>query len=588
MTRAVGFGAAGLLILAALIYGLKTGSPIIPRWMVIYCGAALTLALFAVSVYRSRIIKFTTSELVSAGFIAYLALTLAWSSDPRDGALTVEAMGVLWLLYMALQRLPRPLLGGAIYVGSTIALFGSVVFGFAYQPIYGGVGNENYQMELFCVLLPLVVAAWCAIRTPVWWMRFFALPVTLAALYFMVFVNLSDSKWVAMMAVLFALAVWLVKRRHYYIASFGFLIPVNLALWSGWATSSVVIKAISHRLEIGFNTFVLWFEKPFFGHGVGSFNFEYGRVQEAHLQWFPTMDTVLHPSSVFAGAAHNELLQLAAEAGLVGVLIALVLIGFMVYRFFTKEKDALDIGAAMSLLIVAALSQISFPLQNPATVAVIVFCAAAMMQGERPRLTINIPLLTSRVFGVMFVAVGIGIIVSGSANFRAEKIFTLTKVNIKIAHPAALQANLEAYQIYPWERRYRHQLMLTVGALLKNAHGDVTITKEAADQAYKIANTASKYMPAIQMTRLEYLLNGRRWKEEPKEINELLGWLKIHAKLQPGVWVAEGHYAAKTGDAQRLVNAVNVGLSLPTDTHDDALKRLAGFLKIEPVSETPS
>jgi|GEM_PF-1993230 len=587
MTRVVGFGAAGLLILAALLYGLETGSPIIPRWMAVYCGAAIALGLFAVGVYKSRFITFTTSELVAAAFITYLALTLTWSPDPRDGVLTVEAMGVLYLLYMALQRLPRPFLGGAIYVGATIALFGAVVFGFGHQKIYGGMGNENYQMELFCVLLPLVVAAWCAIRTPVWWIRFFALPVTLAALHFMVFVNLSDSKWVAMMAVLFALAVWLVRRRHYYIASFGFLIPVNLALWSGWATSSVVIKAISHRLEIGFNTFVLWLEKPFFGHGMGSFNFEYGRVQEAHLQWFPTMDTVLHPSSVFAGAAHNELLQLAAEAGLVGVLIALVLIGFMVYRFFTKEKDALDIGAAMSLLIVAALSQISFPLQNPATITVVVFCAAALMQNERPRLTLKLPLLTSRVFGVMFVTVGAGIVISGSTNFRAEKLFTNTITNIRVAHPAALQANLEAYQLYPYERRYRHQLMLTIGALLKNAHGDVTITKEAADQAYKIANTASLYMPAIQMTRLEYLLNGERWKEEPDEINALLGWLKIHAKLQPGVWVAEGHYAAKTGDAPRLINAINTGLLLPTDTHDEALKRLAGFIRTETSLETP-
>jgi len=260
----------------------------------------------------------------------------------------------------------------------------------------------------------------------------------------------------------------------------------------------------------------------------------------------------------------------------------------MVYRFFTKEKDALDIGAAMSLLIVAALSQISFPLQNPATITVVVFCAAALMQGERPRLTINLPLLTSRVFGVLFLAIGIGVVVSASTSFKAEKVFIQTKANITVAHPAALQANLRAYEIYPYERRYRHQLMLTVGALLKSAHGDVTITKEAADQAYRIANTASRFMPAVQMTRLEYLLNGDRWKEERDEIDELLSWLKSHAKLQPGVWLAEGYYAAKTGDALRLINAINAGLSLPTETHDEALKRLAEFVKTEPISETPS
>jgi hypothetical protein len=587
VTRELGFGAAGLLVLAALTYGLGTGSPIIPRWLVVYSGAALALGIFAVSINRNRLVILSTSELVAVGFIAYLVVTLAWSSDPRDGLLTAEAMGVLWLLYVAFQRLPRFYLGAAIYVGSTIALFGAVVFGFALPKIMGGMGNENFQAELLLVLLPLTCAAWCAVRTPVWWIRPFAMPVALLALYFILFVSPSDSKWVALCAVLAALAIWLIKRRRYYTAGFGLLIPLNIALWSGWATSSVVVKAITHRLEIGFNSVVLWLEHPLFGHGLGSFNFEYGRVQEAHLQWFPEIDTVLHPVSVFAGAAHNELLQLGADAGLAGVLIALTLIGLMAHRFFTKKKDALDIGAAMALLIVAALSQISFPLQNPATVTVVVFAAAAVMQGERPRITIKLPALTSRVLGVAFLLIGAGLVASSSAYFLAERTFSTTKANIKIAHPAALQANLDAYQRYPFERRYRHQLMLTVGALLKQAHGNVTITNEAADQAYKIAQTASGYMPAVMMTRLEYLLNGGRWQTEQKEADELLSWLKKHASLQPGVWLADGAYAVRTGDAVRLIKAVNVGMALPTRTHHHGFESLAAHLKVK-TTETPS
>ena len=586
MTRTLGFGAAGLFVLAALTYGLGTGSPIIPRWLVIYSGAALALGFFAVSINRNRFVTFSTSELLAAGFISYLALTLTWSSDPRDGLLTLEAISVLWLLYVALQRCPRATLGAAIYVGATVALAGAIIFGFAHKPIFGGMGNENYQAELLLVLLSLVVAAWCAIKTPVWWIRPFALPVTLVALYFILFENLSDSKWVAACAVGAALMLWLIRQKRYYVAGFGFLIPLNIAFWSGWATSSVVVKAITHRLEIGFNSALLWAEKPFFGHGLGSFNFEYGRVQEAHLQWFPEMDTVLHPASVFAGAAHNELLQLGADAGLVGVLIALALIGLAVHRFYNKKKDALDIGAAMALLIVAALSQISFPLQNPATVTVVIFAAAALMQGEQPRVTINFPVLTSRVLGVAFILIGAGLVASSSAYFLAERTFSATKANIKIAHPAALQANLDAYQRYPFERRYRHQLMLTVGALLKAAHGDVTITKEAADQAYRIARTAAPYMPAIKMSRLEYLLNNDLWKIQGDEVDELLGWLTVHASLQPGVWLADGAYALRIGDVPRLITAINTGMALPTNsTHRPGFELLAGYLRIE--TETP-
>jgi len=585
--KSIGFGAAGLLVLAALTYGLGTGSPITPRWLIIYSGAALGLVCFAWFLFRTRLITFTTSELLAAGFISYLALTLAWSSDPRDGLLTLEAITVLWLLYVALQRLPRRVFAAAVYVGTTISLAGAIILGFGHKPIFGGMGNENYQAELFLVLLPLVCAAWCAIKTPIWWIRPFALPVSLSAVWFLSFVNLSDSKWAAASAVGAALMLWLIRRRHFYIAGFGFLLPLNAALWSGWASSSPVIKAISHRLEIGFNTALLWAEKPLFGHGIGSFNYEYGRVQEAHLQWFPSMDTVLHPASVFAGAAHNELLQLGADTGLVGVLIALALIALMVHRFYHKKKDALDIGAAMSLLIVAALSQISFPLQNPATVTVVMFAAAALMQGERSRLTIQLPVLSSRVFCLALLLAGVGLVTSSAMNHQAERLFSSTTANIKVAHPAALQANLNAYKMYPFERRYRHQLMLTVGALLKHAWGDVTITNGAADQAYKIALTASAYMPAVMLTRLEYLLNGERWKTSENEIDELLGWLKQHARLQPGVWLADGSYAVRTGDAKRLLIAINTGMALPTNSHGPAFERLAKHLRLNRM-ETPS
>jgi hypothetical protein len=168
----------------------------------------------------------------------------------------------------------------------------------------------------------------------------------------------------------------------------------------------------------------------------------------------------------------------------------------------------------------------------------------------------------------------------------AEKTFSDTKINIKIAHPAALQANLDAYRRYPFERRYRHQLMLTMGALLKAAYGDVTVTKEAADQAYRISRTAAPYMPAIKMTRLEYLLNNELWRTEGDEVDELLGWLTVHASLQPGVWLADGAYALRIGDVPRLVAAINTGMALPTETHRPGFELLAGYLRTE--TETPS
>lgn len=573
MTKAI--GAAGLIVLVALVFGVGTNSPIVPRWAVVYGGAAATLLAFTIHLFRNARCELSFSEVASFVFLVYLALSLSWSSDPRDGALTLEAMVVLWLIFVGVQRIPRRELIAGVYTGATIALFGSIVFGVAYKTTYGGVGNENYQSEMFLVLLPLVVAAWCAIKTPVAWLRWFALPVTLGAVWFLTTVNLSDTKWVAVAAILTAVAVMFVRRRNFYAVGLTCLIPINIALWSGWITSAVVIKAISHRVEIGFNSAILWSERPFFGHGLGSFNYEYGRVQEAHLRFFPDMDTVLHPSSVFAGAAHNELLQLGADSGLTGVLIALVIIGLLLRRFFVKNKDAADIGAAMSLVVVAALSQIGFPLQNPATVTIVVIAAAVLMQGDRVVLRLNTPKIPSTALcGALCAA----ILYSASLSWRAESIFKYVKPNIEIAHPIAFRSNLNAHLMYPYDRKYRHQLALTVGSLLKVAGGGVTITNEAADQSYRIAQSASRYMPAVQLSRLEYLLNSGRW-EESSETEELLEWLKEHARLQPGVWLADGSYAVMTGDTERLLMALSMATKLPTKTHEAAFKHLASYLQ---------
>jgi hypothetical protein len=87
-------------------------------------------------------------------------------------------------------------------------------------------------------------------------------------------------------------------------------------------------------------------------------------------------------------------------------------------------------------------------------------------------------------------------------------------------------------------------------------------------------------MPSIQMSRVEYLLNSGRWKTEKKEIENLLNWLKAHASLQPGVWVAEGNYALRLGDVERIISALDIGTTLPTNTHQHAFEKLASHLRV--------
>ena len=576
----IGAGCATVIIVVCLVFDLNTGSPIVPKWATIYYSSAVILIYFAYVIFIYKKISLSISDFLIIAFIGYLVLSLLWSSDSREGFLIVEAKFALTVVYVAFRYVPRKTLGIATYVGTTIALAGCIIFGWKHQLIYGGMGNENFQSELMLVLLPIVIAAWCAIRTPAWWIRPFAIIITFAAIHFLLVVNLSDNKWIAVAMILFALLVWLIRRQQYLIAAFGFLISVNVALWSGWLTSTIVTKAIAHRLEIGINSAILWLEKPLFGHGLGSFNFEYGRVQEAHLQFFPNMDTVLRPAAVFAGAAHNEFLQLGADTGIIGVVLAIALCAFLTHQFFTKKRDALDIGASLALLIVLGLSQISFPMQNPATGCMAVISAAILMQNQRKVFLIKMPKLVSPIISGVAVIIAFGLVTSSYLNCRAETLFTRTKANILKADPTALQANIDAYEMYPFERRYRHQLVLTVGSLLKRGEGNITITDVAADRAYEISQSSSKFMPSIQMSRVEYLLNSGRWKTEKKEIEKLLDWLKTHASLQPGVWVAEGNYALRLGDVERIISALDAGTTLPTGTHQHAFEKLASHLRV--------
>ena len=576
----IGAGCAAFIIVVCLVFGLGTGSPIVPKWAVIYGGSALTLAYFAYIIFINGKIALSISDFSIIAFLAYLCLTLLWSSDPQEGFLIAEAMIALAIIYTAFKNVPRKTLVIAVYVSTTIALTISVIFGWSYQLIYGGAGNENFQSELMLVLLPIVIASWCAVVTPAWWIRPFSLIATGTAIHFLLVVNLSDNKWVAVSMVLLALLIWLIRQRRYVMAGLGFLVPLNIALWSGWVMSPIVVKAIAHRLEIGINSAVLFLEKPLFGHGLGSFNFEYGRVQEAHLQFFPNMDTVLRPAAVFAGAAHNEFLQLGVDAGLIGVALAFVLCGFLVHRFFMKKRDALDVGAAITLLIALGLSQISFPMQNPATGCMVVIAAAVLMHGQKGAFVVQVPKLLSRCISSVAVVMGCGLVLSSYLNCQAETLFTKTKANILKANPTALQANIDAYEMYPLERRYRHQLVLTVGSLLKRGEGNITITDMAADRAYAISKSSSQFMPSIQMSRVEYLLNSGRWKTEKKEMESLLGWLKVHASLQPGVWVAEGNYALRLGDVKRILSALDAGTTLPTNSHQHAFEKLASHLRV--------
>ncbi len=581
---------AGAIASAYLVHGVYTGSPIVPRWIVIYALAAGCLIWFARHTLLKRAFNITLSEALIMGLLAYATLTLVWSADWRDGLLTLEAAFALAVVYMGFRRLSLQAQRQIIAVTSVAGFVGALAFGWARQGLYGGFGNENFQAEWMLIALPFLIWTWGSGRHQLWYMRAAALLITPVALYFILFVNLSDSKWVALGAVLLLVCYWLWRRFGFMWAGIAFLLPINVAILSGWLGSPGVQKAIAHRLEIGFNTAMMWWEKPWFGHGMGAFNYEYGRFQEAHLQFWPHLDTVLHPAAIFAGATHNEFLQLASETGVIGLAAALAIVGFVI-RSSMKARDGLSVAATFALFIGLGLSTIGFPFQNPASVLAFVLAMGIITRSE----AVLFPSFSKHVGHYRLVPLAVittvvaafALLYSAAWQWRAETMFAWTRAFIDKGNPTALSANLATYQVYPYEARYRRQLVMTVAALLKTAHGRVVIEPKAADEAYRISNTAAGNMPAIKLVRIEYLLNSGLWEQHAAEMEKTLAYLRTHASRQPSVWIAEGMYRLFLNDADRALKAVALGMALPAaGDYKPQFYAILENLNIEPEKDT--
>ena len=134
-----------------------------------------------------------------------------------------------------------------------------------------------------------------------------------------------------------------------------------------------MLGSILPRIEIWTNSFIAWLDRPFFGSGLGGFEFAYAPHRADHMTVFPNMTTVLVSMGVHAGAAHNELLQGLVEIGLIGVLIA----GWFIYR--TLRNAGSERYAVYAVL---AICLIEFPLQNPAT-AILAAVALALCSRTR-------------------------------------------------------------------------------------------------------------------------------------------------------------------------------------------------------------
>lgn len=277
----------------------------------------------------------------------YAAISLLWSSDPGNGAYQIlNALGLV-AVFMAAPYLNVRLI-------AKLGLLGAVILGTVSPEFYGGFGNENFITSFILIAMPL--SGWASVFGAVYLLQ-----------------NGSVLEW----GVLLAVALYFAFKWRWWAGiallalCFGFVVygltnvvpaPLESIAWS-----------LGTRVELWANTFRLWLEAPLFGHGFGSFAYEYPRFME----WFP----VKHVDGIttYAGAAHNEYLQLLSELGIVGAILCVPLF--------------LNIKHKAPLFVAGVLAFVDLPLQNAPTavlVALVLGAGCGVVRGSfvpvKPRL----------------------------------------------------------------------------------------------------------------------------------------------------------------------------------------------------------
>ncbi len=150
---------------------------------------------------------------------------------------------------------------------------------------------------------------------------------------------------------------------------------------SGAGEEKIVIDVVSElRDEVIMSALPLLYQRPFIGHGAGSF--------EAVYQPYPDDVIRLHFDH-----AHNDYLQFLVEFGIIGTaplaLFVLMSLGYAMQSFWMRRsryRSGVGFAALMAIMVILIHSFTDFNLQIPANAAIFVaLCAIAVLAKHHTR-----------------------------------------------------------------------------------------------------------------------------------------------------------------------------------------------------------
>jgi len=365
-------GFIALLVLTPLLFSPTTYRFFAPAKRACFIALAGLLVIADRSYLISRLkgILKDPAEQALAGFLGYLVLSAAWSSAPGEAVSCAVSIVSWFLLYHLVCHhfiYPRhtnllfDALGISLLVNGVVAC--SQLFDvwvptglFASDAPIGWIGNKNWLAVFFAALLPLEL--WILRRRQSRLRRLIA-GLNLVAGVPVLIMTFCRAAWGAFaftIIIWFMLRAWganvpLLRRRFTWlsvgvIAMFLALVLISMfagetliSLWGGLKQQTLDARILSWQIA--------WRgieDKPIVGHGLGSFGSDYTLLQEQYFHDFPERSVgrkwlLARPFR----HAHNDIIEVVFEGGIIAALLLLVTLRLTIRRFF-YEAQRIPVG----------------------------------------------------------------------------------------------------------------------------------------------------------------------------------------------------------------------------------------------------
>ena len=382
------------------------------------------LTLWGLNVLKKEEFKIISNPLniPVLSFIIICVLSLIWSDSPFISLKELPLFLSGPLLYFVIvnniynERQINRIIGAVIIVGALFGIYGILQYNgidfsfwignYGRGKVFGLFGNAGYFAEYLMLTLPIAVSLFLVSKNKM--IKLLFLIGILAISSSIVFTFTRTPYLSIVISFIFMLFLFLISRgkelikenKKIFIVIFLVIIIIislivvpNPLNKPGTVISKIKDRASINQLTQGYEikrrvatwkfTTLLIKDHPLLGSGIGSFKYNSLRYQAKFFD--QGNNRTIYPYGI-AGKTHNEYLQLAAELGIIGLIIFIWLMFVYFYyglKILKREKERYKQGVIIGLMgsVMAFLidSIFWFPLHHSFTSSLFWLCLGLLV-----------------------------------------------------------------------------------------------------------------------------------------------------------------------------------------------------------------